>query len=86
MKTITRMIRYILISLLTMAIFFIALFVCCVSLENALPLCLNFFHFFTPAPAANLEFTVVVSILTALYTAGSFMHKALYKVGDSWGK
>ena len=48
MKTITRMIRYILISLLTMAIFFIALFVCCVSLENALPICLNFFHFFYP--------------------------------------
>lgn len=86
MKTITRMIRYILISLLTMAIFFIALFVCCVSLENALTICLNFFHFFTPVPTANLEFTVVVSILTALYTAGSFMHKALYKVGDSWGK
>lgn len=87
MKKLYHVMPYILISGCAMCIFFIALFVCCVSLEAAFPTLLSYISLFSSyAIEAQRTIIVTVSIVIALYVSGSFMNRALYKFGTLWGK
>lgn len=84
MKLVKFLLPYLIVSPAAMAVFFIAMFLCCVSVESVMHGLLYVAGLFSLFVSKNAQNITVVSIAAplALLIAALFMNKAVYELRD----